>query len=522
MPPAKTPHADDVRRPKIFISYRRKDLAGATVAELLYDAIRKRFGGKQVFMDIGSLRGGDPFREDIASALASCRTLIVVIGPQWLDAADEQGRRRLDDPSDIVRWEILTAIKRGILVIPVLVQGTPLPREEELPDDLKPLSGYQAVVIQRGKMDEYVDDLVRLLRRKLRRLEGRVKRVLVVAEAALLCVAITLLYFFLAAATPVRLPPAEDGIALPKVSQQFKQELSVEGLTGLGGGGVLILRYDGVAVADLRVDVESGRASDKTLDDLEQSESRWGQEWSHVAYTTEPTVRNAAPNLKHSCATVAEVRPAHDTDPPTRIRFFQTTPPRDASAYREVSLRADRELIVTLKIVQGEADGPGCSKRLQFGGDPSVRVKGYNVEVYTAHESALTFKFGQRDTKGVSGRTDFMRFGEPPNDTIEPFTLVVAPLRARSVNVRPLDDVDNRGVIFNASTAEDFLLLRRLSVGPDYLRFKLEGNAYVKTGDESFFSVLKESVTQRPAQAALLLTAVFGLTSGLLYTVARL
>lgn len=523
MLPAQAPPAAASGRTKIFISYRRKDFAGATVAELLYDALAKRFSGKRVFMDIGSLKGGDPFREDIAAALALCRALLIVIGPQWLDATDEHGRRRLDDPSDIVRWEIFTALRRGILVIPVLVQGTPLPRKEELPDALKPLSEYQAAVIQSGRMDEDIEELVGLLRRRLRRLGRRIRRAVAVAEVELLGVTITLLCFFSTAAMPVALSPEEGDTVLPEVSHQLGQELFVEGLTEVGAGGP-ILRYDGLAVADLRVDLESGRASDKTLGDLEPSNPHWGQDWAHVAYNTAGRARESAPDYDRACSTFVEVKAARDTEPPTWIRFFQRNTPPNPSAYREVELRADRELAVTLKTVPpkgGDADGPGCSKRLRFGGDPSATaLQDSAVEVYAAPESALTFRFAQRDQDMVSGRKDFMRFGEPPNDTIEPFTLMVAPLRARAIKVRPYDDKDTAKVIFNASSAGEFLLLRSLSVGPDYLRFALEGRAYVR--GENLSSSLRGRITQNLAPAVILLITAVGLVVSLAYTLARL
>ncbi|HUG91763.1 MAG TPA: molecular chaperone DnaK, partial [Planctomycetaceae bacterium] len=65
----------------------------------------------------------------------------------WLSARDDAGRRRLDDANDYVRIEIATALRRGIRVIPVLVQGAPMPRSEELPADIVALSRRNAIEI---------------------------------------------------------------------------------------------------------------------------------------------------------------------------------------------------------------------------------------------------------------------------------------------------------------------------------------------------------------------------------------
>jgi len=48
--------------------------------------------------------------------VGSCDVLIAVIGKRWLNSTDEEGGRRLDDPEDSGRIEILTALKRGIQV----------------------------------------------------------------------------------------------------------------------------------------------------------------------------------------------------------------------------------------------------------------------------------------------------------------------------------------------------------------------------------------------------------------------
>jgi hypothetical protein len=72
----------------------------------------------------------------------------VVIGPHWLDISSGFGRRRLDDPGDFVRVEIETALKFGVPVIPVLVEGAKLPPARRLPPALRPLLEQNAVELR--------------------------------------------------------------------------------------------------------------------------------------------------------------------------------------------------------------------------------------------------------------------------------------------------------------------------------------------------------------------------------------
>ena len=62
--------------------------------------------------------------------------LLAVIGNSWLDAVDEHNRRRLNDPDDLIVLEIANALQRNIRVIPVLVEGAPQPRRDDLPEIL--------------------------------------------------------------------------------------------------------------------------------------------------------------------------------------------------------------------------------------------------------------------------------------------------------------------------------------------------------------------------------------------------
>src|SRR5215470_9691343 len=103
----------------IFVSYRREDTEGH--AGRLFGDLTERFGKDVVFMDVAGIEPGRDFRRVIEQHVASCGVLLAVIGKSWLTAADEQGRRRLDDPIDFVRLETASALKRDIPVIPVLV-----------------------------------------------------------------------------------------------------------------------------------------------------------------------------------------------------------------------------------------------------------------------------------------------------------------------------------------------------------------------------------------------------------------
>jgi hypothetical protein len=87
-----------------------------------------------------------------------------MIGKDWLTAATEDGHRRLDDPNDFVRLETAIALKRNIPVIPVLVHGAQMPKEQDLPDDLKPLAYRNGVEITHARWDSDVQDLIEALK----------------------------------------------------------------------------------------------------------------------------------------------------------------------------------------------------------------------------------------------------------------------------------------------------------------------------------------------------------------------
>ncbi|MGV7224097.1 MAG: toll/interleukin-1 receptor domain-containing protein [Nitrospinales bacterium] len=103
---------------KVFISYRRQDVLG--YPQWLIDFLGRHFGRTQVFWDRDIPPGVD-FRHWIESTLEHCILLIALIGREWLSASDEMGHKRLNNQHDWVRFEISTALQKGIPVLPVLV-----------------------------------------------------------------------------------------------------------------------------------------------------------------------------------------------------------------------------------------------------------------------------------------------------------------------------------------------------------------------------------------------------------------
>jgi predicted ATPase/class 3 adenylate cyclase len=127
---------------------------------LLQHELRERFPDAQVFMDLDSIEAGLPFAEVIRDAVDSCAVLVALIGRQWVTLADEQGNRRLDDAGDFVRFEVQTALERGVRVIPVLVDGASPLRRQQLPSGLGELAGLNA---HKLSYDRYQYDADRLL-----------------------------------------------------------------------------------------------------------------------------------------------------------------------------------------------------------------------------------------------------------------------------------------------------------------------------------------------------------------------
>jgi WD40 repeat protein len=149
----------------IFLSYRRQD--AAPYARLLQYQLSERFPDAHVFMDLDSIEAGLDFAEVIRDAVDSSSVLVALIGSQWATVSDEQGRRRLDDPDDYVRFEVQTALERGVRVIPVLLDDARPLRQQQLPAELHKLARLNALELSYGRYQYDSGRLLELIQRVL-------------------------------------------------------------------------------------------------------------------------------------------------------------------------------------------------------------------------------------------------------------------------------------------------------------------------------------------------------------------
>jgi YVTN family beta-propeller protein len=93
--------------------------------------------------------------------------VLALIGRSWLSALGPQGQRRLDDPDDFVRRELETALRRGLVIIPLLVEGAIMPTSNQLPAVLAPLATRQGLELP----DRWWGQGIHSLLERLERLE---------------------------------------------------------------------------------------------------------------------------------------------------------------------------------------------------------------------------------------------------------------------------------------------------------------------------------------------------------------
>lgn len=145
-----------------FISYRRSD--STQIAQALRVQFLQRFGPGSAFMDVAGIPAGAAWPDRLERAIRGAAVVLVVVGPNWLTAADRFGRRRLDQHSDWVRHEICAALEAKKAIISLLVGGlVQLPEDEGLPPGLRPIRSIETFSLRDERWDSDVANLAGVL-----------------------------------------------------------------------------------------------------------------------------------------------------------------------------------------------------------------------------------------------------------------------------------------------------------------------------------------------------------------------
>nr|WP_267545823.1 PQQ-binding-like beta-propeller repeat protein [Arthrobacter sp. H14-L1] len=146
----------------VFVSYRRENTGHA--AGRLADVLISRYGHPRAFIDVESIEPGHDFADEINCAISGCAVLPALIGPRWITITAGKGRGRLENPRDYGVLEIADALHRGIKVIPVLVDGVPMPDTDLMPPGLQTLGQRNAIRLNYETFRSDTEGLIRVLR----------------------------------------------------------------------------------------------------------------------------------------------------------------------------------------------------------------------------------------------------------------------------------------------------------------------------------------------------------------------
>ena len=112
-------------------------------------------------MDVDDIVPGQNFAEAIDRYIARCDTALIVIGPRWDQILLE--RTREQEP-DYVCHEVASALAHKLKIVPVLVGGAAMPRQEDLPAALSGLPLHQAAELRDSSFTDDCAHLVKSLR----------------------------------------------------------------------------------------------------------------------------------------------------------------------------------------------------------------------------------------------------------------------------------------------------------------------------------------------------------------------
>jgi hypothetical protein len=149
----------------IFLSFRHED--GGAAARSLHDALGVRFGANNIYFFFERRVPGRDYRVDIHDAIDASSVILALVGKRWLAAQGETGAPRIDDPDDVVRYELALAFKIGKTVIPIRLEDARLPARSVLPAELQPLASMSALSLSDERWQYDVATIIQWIERAL-------------------------------------------------------------------------------------------------------------------------------------------------------------------------------------------------------------------------------------------------------------------------------------------------------------------------------------------------------------------
>lgn len=134
----------------IFISYKRKSLA---TANNLYYRLTTR--GYSAFFDLEEMRRNN-FNEQLFDYIENAKDVFVILEEGSLDSCKDNSWKE-----DWFCKEIAHALKNEKNIIPILLGGYKMPKQDSLPTELKELSLKNALEFSFSYFEEYLDKLIR-------------------------------------------------------------------------------------------------------------------------------------------------------------------------------------------------------------------------------------------------------------------------------------------------------------------------------------------------------------------------
>jgi TIR domain-containing protein len=150
---------------QIFLSYRTDDEPFA--AAFFDQELTREFGDDAVFFASRSIPLGADWEKTMFDAVFASDAMLVVIGPRWMTATDEDGQRRLDNPKDFVRREVELGLQLRKQIIPVHLERRHRLEDDPLPESLRALADKQSTVVQFRNSKPDLARLVTQLRRQI-------------------------------------------------------------------------------------------------------------------------------------------------------------------------------------------------------------------------------------------------------------------------------------------------------------------------------------------------------------------